>query len=170
MAVASIGFSNMAGAADLYGEGYEPRDGAEYGRPYYSGEDKGYTHSDRYDYSDNHDEAYEEEPYGHRSYKDGEYLPPMSGPPRFAYEDWRARRGCVPRWQIRQSLFDDGWRYIRRLRLLPDTVVIRASRPSGRTYDLKLDRCTGVIIARRPTYVGALYGPESEYRRYGRTY
>jgi hypothetical protein len=170
MAVASIGFSNMAVAADLYGEGYEPGDGAEYRRPYYSGEDKRYTDSDRYDYSDGGDETYEDGPFGRRSYKDGQYLPPMNGPPRFAYEDWRARQGCVPRWQIRQSLFDDGWHYIRRLRLLPDAVVIRASRPSGRTYDLKLHRCTGVIIARRPTYVGAYYGPHTEYRRYGRTY
>jgi hypothetical protein len=67
-------------------------------------------------------------------------------------------------------MLDDGWREIRQIRVLQGSVVIRAARPSGRTYDLKLDRCTGAIIARRPAYIGTFYGPDAGYRRYSRAY
>ena len=171
VALASLGVSSLANAADLYGERYEPGDTGEYDRPYYSGEDKRYADTERYDYNDQRDETYDEGQYApRRSYKDGDYLPPVNRPPRFADGDWRTRQGCAPRWQIRQDMRNNGWRQIYRLRVLPGAVVFRASRPSGRTYDLKLDRCTGAVIASRPAYMGTGYERHNGHHRFSRAY
>lgn len=66
---------------------------------------------------------------------------------------------CVPRHLIRRELQSDGWCDFERLEIRNDYIVIQASRPSGRRFDLKIDRCTGDIVRARP-----LEGPY--YNRY----
>ena len=174
-AALTMGAPGTAPAADLHGEGYQqPYDNSEYDDQDYR--DRRHSHADSYDsqnYSDYSNQDYDEDAYRGRyrsSYKDGEYLEPMNRPPRYADESWRGREGCTPRWQIRQRMMDDGWRNIYRLRVLDNAVVIRAQRPSGRPFDLKLDRCTGDIVDRRPAHMGTFSGYAPEYRRYSRTY
>lgn len=54
---------------------------------------------------------------------------------------------CLGRWQIEESLVQQGWRDFRGLELAPDVVGVTASRPNGLTYRLKIDKCSGVILA-----------------------
>jgi hypothetical protein len=152
-------------AADLYGEA--PRYEEDYG---------GDRYAERY-----REERYDENGYGygHRgSTKDG-YLPPLERAPRFSDDGYGngygrgygyGRHACAPKWQIRRRLVDHGWRNFERLAVRPDVVVLRAERPNGRAFDLKLDRCTGEIIAERPArHRGyGVYGPGP--RRYGWAY
>lgn len=153
--------------ADLYGED-QLGDRPDYDRPYYSGQDRP-SHQAYQDDEYSDDEAYDNGQYRRRSYKDSGYLEPMNRSPRYADQPWRGRQGCTPRWQIRQAILEDGWRDIRRLRVLPNVVVIRARRPDGQAFDLKLDRCTGAIVARRPSFIGRFYG-ERDGPRYSRAY
>lgn len=173
LAAFTIGTPVPAPAADLYGEDYRSRDGAEYDDPGYSGESRDY--SGQYnDGQDNRDYNYrdeDEQNYRYRgSSKDGQYLTPMNRPPRYAQDSWQGRNGCTPRWQIRDRIQSDGWRDIRRLRVAENFVILRAVRPSGRAFDLKVDRCSGEIVDRRPAYMGQFgrYAPQN--RRYSRTY
>lgn len=58
-----------------------------------------------------------------------------------------ARGHCLRPGEVEQALIDQGWRNFRAPEKGVDVVGLTASRPNGLTYRLKLDRCTGVIIA-----------------------
>lgn len=156
-----------AKAADLYGEDYRYQE-----RAYEEYEDQ--RTADRYR-EEPYQERYEQVPqHGYRgSTKDGDYLPPMERPPRYSeprYEHRRDRYACAPRWEVRRRLQADGWRNFERLAVRPRVVILRAERPNGRAFDLKLDRCTGEVLAERPSRTrgyGA-YGPGP--RRFGWAY
>ena len=153
-----------AHAADLYGENYRSHD-QDYddgdGASRHSESDRGYDNGNGYD---------EEPSYGHRgSTKDG-YLPPLDRAPRFSDNGRYDRNGCVPRWQVRNRLVAEGWRNFQRLAVRDRIVVLRAERSDGRAFNIKLDRCSGEIVAQRPAHhrgYGA-YGPGP--RRYGWAY
>lgn len=63
------------------------------------------------------------------------------------FEDDRVAAGCVARDEIRRRLVDDGWREFRDLELRGDVARIRARRPNGDHYALRIERCTGEIVA-----------------------
>lgn len=54
---------------------------------------------------------------------------------------------CLSRRGLRANLINQGWRKLRGIAADPDVIGLTASRPNGLVYRLKLDRCTGVIIA-----------------------
>ena len=116
----------------------------------------------------------EEEVYKHRryserrSYVDEEAPPPL--PPRRVYDAPRSGgHGCVPRAEIRHALSADGWYDFHDVELHGGVALLRARRASGRPFDLRVDRCSGVIISARPLDDRA-YGPFAYGRRHGRTY
>ncbi len=156
-----------ATAADLYGENYRPDDGQGYD------EDQRYSESERpYDNGYAEGQDYDQPRY-RGSTKDGEYLPPLDRTPRFSENGYNGRNdryGCTPRWQVRNRLIGEGWRNFRRLAVRDNVVVLRANRYDGRAFDIKVDRCSGEIVAQRPARLpgyGA-YGPGP--RRYGWAY
>lgn len=62
------------------------------------------------------------------------------------YDDDRVAAGCLPRDEIRRRLVNDGWREFRDLELRGDVARIRARRPSGDLYTLRIDRCSGEVV------------------------
>lgn len=54
---------------------------------------------------------------------------------------------CLSRRGLRANLIGQGWRDLRGIAADPDVVGLTASRPNGLVYRLKIDRCSGVIIA-----------------------
>jgi len=140
-----------ASAADLY----EPRTGSAYDDPRYAdiyGEDP--PAYDRYrDPRDDFGPVYPPRPvYKHRFYRDFERDRYAEGP------------ACVPRRLARERLRDDGWGDFRNLELRRNFVLLQARRPSGRLFDLTIDRCTGEIVEARPLSSGRSYAYGS--RRY----
>lgn len=104
-----------------------------------------------------------------RSYKD-EYLPPMDRVPRFD-EPPRRRyselpHSCVPRGEAKRRLIADGWSDFHELELRGEVVLVRARRPSGRLFELRVDRCSGEIVRADP--IGRPYAEDT--RPYGRNY
>lgn len=57
---------------------------------------------------------------------------------------------CVHQSEIRRSLVAEGWRDFQDLDLRGDVALLRARRPGGQAYDLKVDRCSGEIVHARP--------------------
>lgn len=88
----------------------------------------------------------------------------------YADDDYQQSSRCVPRHLIRRDLAANGWCDFEKLELRRGVVLLRARRPSGRLFDLKLDRCTGHIIAARPIdrpyYERYAYGSRRGLRRY----
>ena len=157
-------------AADLYGENYRYDDSQGYdeGRQYGEsnrGRENGYAEEEP---------RYDEPRYGYRgSTKDGDYLPPVDRAPPFSEYRPDGRydnNGCAPRWQVRSRMVADGWRNFQRLAVRPNVIILRAQRPNGRAFDLKVDRCSGEVIAQRPArFQGyGAYGPRPH--RYGWAY
>jgi hypothetical protein len=54
---------------------------------------------------------------------------------------------CLTRRGLRANLIHEGWRNFRGIEADPDVVGLTASRPNGLVYRLKIDRCSGVILA-----------------------
>jgi hypothetical protein len=95
-----------------------------------------------------------------------EYREPMPYPPRFSSPYSRySRQGhtCLRRQEIRRALMDLGWGDFHDLELRGEVARLRARRPSGRLYDLDVDRCTGEIVHARPLDDGI--GPYAWRRR-----
>jgi hypothetical protein len=94
----------------------------------------------------------------------------MERAPHFSEDRIERAYACAPRWQIRNRLQARGWSNFERLAVRPRVVVLRAERPDGRPYVLKLDRCSGHILAERPARFRGygFYGPGP--RRYGWAY
>lgn len=131
----ALGFSAPASAADL---GYD-----ESGVPY---ETVGQSYADE-DYpvpSANVDDSYIEPGQNNSDVyfdEDNGYAP--------TYKRRRHRHAseCLSRRGLRANLINQGWRDLRGIAADPDVIGLTASRPNGLVYRLKLDRCTGVIIA-----------------------
>jgi hypothetical protein len=70
--------------------------------------------------------------------------------------------GCVPRHLARDRLRADGWGDFHDLEPRGRVVLVQARRPSGRRFDLTIDRCSGEIIEARPLDDFRSYA----YRRY----
>ncbi len=69
------------------------------------------------------------------------YAPTYNGHERQHAGDCLTRRG------LRANLINQGWRDLRGIAADPDVVGLTASRPNGLVYRLKIDRCSGVIVA-----------------------
>jgi len=100
------------------------------------------------------DDEDEDPPYADAPSRHGGYLEPLPHPPRFddrrhARHGYASDRRCLPRELIRDRLKDAGWHDFHDLELAGDTAVIRARRPSGRLFEIRLDRCNGEIIGVR---------------------
>lgn len=67
--------------------------------------------------------------------------------PRLRRHHRRLAGECLSRRGLRASLLGQGWRDLRGVAADPDVVGVTASRPNGLVYRLKIDRCSGVIIA-----------------------
>lgn len=81
-------------------------------------------------------------------YRDREYDRYDRRDPAFdRYDDDRVAAGCLPREEIRRRLVNEGWREFRDLELRGDVARIRARRPSGDLYALRIDRCSGEVVA-----------------------
>jgi hypothetical protein len=123
--------------------------------------------------------------YDHPRYRDI-YRHPDRLPPYAAYRDdddsdddddrplprhysYYADRGpaygerCVPRETVKHRLLREGWHDFHDPDLRGDLANVRARRPSGRLFELTIDRCSGEIVAARPLeprpYGPYAYGP-----------
>jgi hypothetical protein len=104
---------------------------------------------------------------------DARGYPPPS--PQYAQGYPNARYGnteCLPRSEIQRRLLNEGWRDFHDLDFRDDVAVVRARRPSGDLYRLKVDRCSGDIVKAGLIERGG-YGPyayDSGPRRQERPY
>ena len=154
-----------AHAADLE-DRYSDRHASPYDDPRYRdlyGSPSRYT--ERYEYQER---SYRPPVPPETVYRDDEYLP---GPRRYA-EDQRFGASCLPRHEIRRRLQNDGWGDFHELELRGETASVRARRPNGELYDLRVDRCTGAIVHARPfdRYVPGPYAYGPGPRRWTRPY
>jgi hypothetical protein len=80
------------------------------------------------------------------------------GPPSKKYSDLPPYKGsCVRSEQVRDRLTSLGWGDFHAGKALsPTTVKLRARRPTGRLFELRLDRCSGVILEARPVELSPL--------------
>jgi hypothetical protein len=80
--------------------------------------------------------------YDDRYYEEGD---------RYAYKDQRfPRQGqCVPREHIKYQLKEQGWHDFQDLELRREVATLIARRPSGRPFELTIDRCSGAIVSMR---------------------
>jgi hypothetical protein len=152
-------------AADIDPD-YAPRHGSPYDDPRYSDIYRHPTPQPRYAeprYEPPH--RYEPAPDYRPDYHRPEYrhdiprdrygrLEPMRPPA----DAWRGRerrfardnRECTPRHEVRRMLTADGWTDFQDAELDGDTATVRARRPSGRQFELRIDRCSGEILEARP--------------------
>jgi hypothetical protein len=65
---------------------------------------------------------------------------------------------------VHERLISNGWSGFRDIGLRGRVAYVTAQRPSGRTFDLEVDRCTGAILSAR-----RLDAPERPYA-WGRPY
>ena len=79
-----------------------------------------------------------------------DFEPPY--PPRYA-----GGGPCVPREAVRDRLLSEGWGDFRDFEPRGRVVVVQARRPSGRLFDLTIDRCSGEVVDARP-----VFGPRVE--------
>jgi hypothetical protein len=161
-------------AADLDGERYAepPYDERGYGDERGYADDRGYADErDRQPYEDGGFEAAEPRA---GSIKDG-YPVPMPPPRAEALPPPRyverppvrvERYACLQRWQIRDRLRHEGWFRIRPMGGDGEVVHIRARRhDSGRPFDLRIDRCSGAVLAARPEYLRSFAYEDRPWRR-----
>ena len=88
------------------------------------------------------------------------YLP---GPRRHSYAE--PPRGyadrCLPREVVKERLLRSGWHDFHDGDVRGDIATVRARRPSGRLFDLVIDRCSGEIVDARPLEARRI-GPYAE--------
>jgi len=76
--------------------------------------------------------------------------PPYAGPPpRLRYEE-RYGAACLPREAIREQLASRGWGDLHGVQVDGPVTHVRARRPSGRLFELTLDRCSGQVLQVEP--------------------
>ena len=80
-----------------------------------------------------------------------------------------ARPGCVPKDEVKFELQREGWTDFHDAQVIDGGVaIVRARRNNGRPFELKVDRCTGEVIAARP--LEPRPGPYADYDRGPRGY
>ena len=97
-------------------------------------------------------------------------------PDRFAGwgpdDDWRYGSGCLPRREIKRRLVEEGWNDFHDLDIHRSTARVKARRPNGDLFTLKVDRCNGEIL--RADLIDrngpGPYAWRGEPRRYERPY
>lgn len=79
----------------------------------------------------------------------GAYFDENNGGYQPTYKKQKRRHAgdCLTRRGLRANLINQGWRDMRGIAADPDVIGLTASRPNGLVYRLKIDRCSGVIIA-----------------------
>jgi hypothetical protein len=94
-----------------------------------------------------------------RVYRDNEEAPPYARP-RYSYRDAPPGYGaaCVPREVVRERLTRHGWHDFHDGALQGNVAVVRARRPSGRLFELTIERCSGEIVSAYPLE-SRVYGP-----------
>lgn len=128
--------SGQAMAADLDDGPYD-RNGSAYDDPRYS---------DIYRYPDRRPPVPREPVYGDRQYDDDR--DDYQAPRRYTYAEPRSYRGaCVPREHIKYRLTEHGWHDFRDPEIRGEIATVLARRPSGRQFELTLDRCSGEIVS-----------------------
>lgn len=179
LAAAPLLFPRAASAADLYGEGYAeppPYEDNAYDEGAYGDEDgPPPRYADRYGEApspDGDDELYDAVEPAPGSIKDGypvpmppprvtERLPERYAPDRYAPE----RYACLDRWQIRRALHREGWSDIRPMGGDGRVVKIRARRfDSSSVFRLRVDRCSGRVLAARPDHLRSYAYRERRWR------
>jgi hypothetical protein len=81
------------------------------------------------------------------------YLEPMPGPWSWRDRDRRySRHGsdCAPRREVLRNLTEQGWSDFQEPELRGEAAIVRARRPSGHIFELRIDRCSGEVIEARP--------------------
>ncbi|WP_072397082.1 hypothetical protein [Hyphomicrobium sp. CS1GBMeth3] len=160
---AALPLSRAASAEDLYDDDYvNPSYDTAYDDRYPdNGEPR---RAERYD--EPYDDGGETLP---GSVKDGYPVPvppPEANapppPPRYAERPpvrvERYEEACLGRWEIRRELRRDGWRDLRPEGGDGNIVHMRARRAgTGHPFDLRVDRCSGEVLAARPFYRGVAY-------------
>ncbi len=58
----------------------------------------------------------------------------------------------MPREVARDRLRAAGWRGFHAVEPRDDVVLVKARRPSGRLFDLTIDRCSGEVVDAKPIY------------------
>lgn len=109
-------------------------------------------------------------------YREERYAPPPPPPPHYQaprqYGQDYSRSGCVPRQVVRDQLESRGWHDFHDPHPVGNVVHIRARRPSGRLFDLTLDRCSGQVLNMEPLDHRAAQAPPPDWyhrdRRYDR--
>lgn len=153
-----------AQAADLSGESYDQGYETPYDDPRYADiyrhpppRSELYRDADRYDRRPHDDDFDDDDDAPPRRYgsRDGGYLPPMRGEPRYAERDRYDGDRCVPRHLVKRRLRAQGWSDFHDLELGGAVAFVRARRPSGRLFELEVHRCSGEIVNARP------YGPRA---------
>lgn len=173
LAASPLPFSRAASAADLYGETYseapppddyddDPALQDRYGQDRYG--DGRYSEappSDRYE--DRYGRPLDPPP---GSIKDG-YPVPMPPPARYSEPPPRRveRFACLDRWQIKRELRRSGWTDLRPLGGDGRVVHALARRfDSSTSFRLRVDRCSGEVLAARPEYLRTFaYGEREPY-------
>ena len=98
--------------------------------------------------ADLYEDGYGEGPPRYERYAvpPADFEPPY--PPRYA-----DRGGpCVPREVVRDRLLSEGWGDFRDFEPRGRVVLVQARRPSGRLFDLAIDRCSGEVVDARPVF------------------
>lgn len=155
MAVLALA-SPAARAADLSGSDPRVGAGSPYDDPRYAdiyGAPRRYDPPPVAQNDDYYDRRYDAPPVPREPvYRDDPRLRPYV--PDWREDPYRRRAevdpACTPREEIRRHLISGGWRDFRDLALEGNLAVIGARRPDGRPFELRLDRCTGVVVNVRP--------------------
>lgn len=90
--------------------------------------------------------------YRDHSYKDQPYYEDDFAPRKRAKHrrhGWN-NHGCLPPRKIRRRLAKRGWHNFYIVRMNPRIIKVRATNFNGRRFVLRLDRCDGYILSRRP--------------------
>lgn len=143
LGVLSLPLAARAADLDYTTPPYDPY-ASKYGSPY---DDPRYR--DIYEHprpAPRHAEPHYDAPRRAPGTYDDRYLRPMDRAPRFA----DGRGECLPRSEIRRRLAGDGWRDLHDLDIRGSIALVKARRPSGRLFDLEVDRCTGDIVRAEP--------------------
>jgi hypothetical protein len=139
-AASLFAFALPALSADLY----EPsRSGSAYDDPRYAE-----IYGDDPPAYDRYGEPPEDldEPYRPRASLEEEDFEPPYAPDRYA----GSRDACVPRHVVRDRLRAEGWSDFYGFEPRGRVVLVQARRPSGRLFDLTIDRCSGAVVEARP--------------------
>lgn len=83
--------------------------------------------------------------------------------PRYS-ERYESR--CLPRHVVRKRLADAGWYDFGQAEPQGPVVVVDARLDTGRRYRLRIDRCSGEVVAARPLHSARAYARHWRYDRY----